>query len=329
MKLKSKLSIFLLLVLFVNSYNIIAQIMPSNNFKYKPQIFDSLDNNLNYRNFGYLTNTYFNAEFLLTNNSFRNEKDRVYRLNGILEVYRNNRDIIAFNLSNELNANSLNDIGFNPRQSIWEENLTYLHNFGTYNSKYYMANVSLFHRCKHEVDNSDSPEGDATKPDYIPTKRVIILTGINTGLTVSNTRYQINKGEDIKNQEIYTNKLRYFIKGDLEYYLFSSDIRQPNDSITYDWSNLIASSRINLRLNYNIYKDIHIFNSNELTLFWFKEVGAKSNYKIEIGSSIQTKGISLDVFFINQYIFDELAFINQNPSNFIGLGVRLLDINFF
>ena len=324
MKLNSKFTLLLIFVLSINSINIIAQIMPSNNFKYKPQIFDSLDHNLNYRNFGYLTNTYFNAEFLITNNSFRNEKDRIYRLNGILEVYRNNRDIIAFNLSNELNANSLNDIGFNPRQSIWEENLTYLHNFGTYNSKYYMANVSLFHRCKHEIDNSDSPDGDAPKPNYTPTKRVIILTGINTGLTISNTKYQISKGE-----VVHENKFRFFVKADIEYYLNKSDIRQPNDSINYDWSNLIASSRINMRLNYNIYKDINIFNSNELTLFWFKEVGAKSNYKVELGGSIQTKGMNFDVFFINQYLFDELAFVNQNPTNFIGLGVRLLDINFF
>lgn len=297
--------------------------MPSNNFKYRPQIFDEiLFRDSNSTNF--LTNTHFNTEFIISNNSYQNEKDRIYRLNGALEIYSTFRDMLLFNLSNELNANSLNDIAFNPRQTIWEENLTYLHNFGTYHNKQFMGNISFFHRCKHEVDNTDRPAGDAPSPDYEPTKRVIILTGVNTGLTISNKDYHNNQnGEKIKND------FRYIGKFDLEYYFYSSDIRQPKTEIEFDWNDLIASSRFNFRLDYNIYKDIQIFNGTELTLFWFKKLGAKINHKIELGTSIKGKKLGLDVYFVNQFMFDELAFVTQNPTLFYGMGVRLIDLNFF
>lgn len=328
---RDKIRIYLLIsILFklilqfsVSPIELHSQIMSSNTFKYKPQIFDEiLFRDSNSTNF--LTNTHFNTEFIISNNSFQNEKDRIYRLNGALEIYSSYRDMLLLNFSNELNANSLNDIALNPRQSIWEENLTYLHNFGTYQNKQFMGNISFFHRCKHEVDNTDSPAGDAPSPDYEPTKRVIILTGVNTGLTISNKDFHINQnGNKIKND------FRYVGKFDLEYYFYSSDIRQPRTEIEFDWNNLIASSRFNFRLDYNIYKDIHIFNGTELTLFWFKKLGAKINHKIELGTSIKGKKLGLDVYFVNQFMFDELAFVTQNSTLFFGVGVRLIDLNFF
>jgi hypothetical protein len=55
-------------------------------------------------------------------------------------------------VSHFLQANSLNDIGFNPRSARWEEQLLLL--WSTPNG--YHA-VGLLHFCKHEIDNADPP----------------------------------------------------------------------------------------------------------------------------------------------------------------------------
>lgn len=345
------------IIIFCN--NSIAQIMPSNNFKFRPDIFDSLQlrgNKLVENSYGFGVNSYFNSEILVNNNSYKNEKDRIFRLNGIIEIFKSKRDIILLSLNNELNANSLNDISFNPRQAIWEENLVYLHNLGKFNNKHFIYNVSLFHRCKHDIDNLDPANSDIPNLEANLTKRVIILTGLTTGLTISNNPFYYNsnfqskninnKTEDdvldiedinnVKNKNIltdtvthYKNKFRYFSKVEFEYYLNKSDYRYPQTEIAYDWNKLVLGNRFNFRIDYEIQNNCNIFTKTDFTLLFFEKSQTRTNYNLEFGANFSGQNMAFELYFTKQFLFDELVFVDQNSTQFFGIGLRLLNLNFY
>lgn len=309
--------------------------MPSNNFKIRPDIFDPLqirDNKLIENSYGFGTNNYFSTEILLSNNSYRNEKDRIFRLNGVIEIFKSKRDIVLISLNNEINANSLNDISFNPRQAIWEENLIYLHNLGKFNNKHFMYNINLFHRCKHDIDNLDPSNSDIPNLEANLSKRVIILTGISTGLTITNSPYfynNINLNNDTNISNISKNKFRYFSKIEFEYYINKSDYRYPQTEIEYDWNKLVLGNRFNFRIDYEIQNNYNIFTKTDFTLLFFEKSQTRTNYNFEVGTNYIGQNIAFELFFTKQFLFDELVFVNQNSTQFYGLGIRLINLNFY
>lgn len=353
-----KLIIFFKLVLIFGFNTTIAQIMPSNNFKFKPEIFDSLQlrgNKLVENVYGFGVNSYFNSEFQVTSNSYKNEKDRIFRLNGVIEIFKSKRDIILLSLNNELNANSLNDISFNPRQAIWEENLVYLHNLGKFNNKHFIYNINLFHRCKHDIDNLDPANSDVPDLTANLSKRVVILTGLTSGLTISNSPYyytsnirnnkdytkeeevldiedtnQINKDNiTIDNVLFSQSKFRYYSKVEFEYYLNKSDSRFPYTEIQYDWAKLVLGNRFNFRLDYEIQNNYNIFTKTDFTLLFFEKSQTRSNYNIEFGANFTGQNMTFELYFTKQFLFDELVFVDQNNTQFYGIGLRLLNLNFY
>lgn len=256
----------------------------------------------------------FNTELIATDNSYKNEKDRIFRLMGNIDIYKSSKFQLAFYLANELNANSLNDIGFNPRQSIWEENLAFY-----YKSLDYTFNFSFFHRCKHEIDNSDSPNGDSAAIGYVPTKRVIILSGFNIGVS--------------KNIEIIEN-LNLLTNINSEYYLMQSDFRTPNSDSQYlpNWNDLSATIRTNIRLNYSVSSLISAYSRMNLNFLYFGNninTYNRNNTAIELGMSIKGKLYNFDAFFISENLSDELAYTQPNRTIYRGVGIRLRGKDFF
>ena len=296
----------IILFLFANDLSY-SQLLVSQNMRYLPK-FDS-----NY-NRGYLANSFFNTEALITNGSYQGDKDKIYRIIGGLEIYRNEESVLWMSLGNELDANSKNNISFNPRQSIWEEALNYSAKF-----KSSVVNIGLFYRCKHEIDNSDAPSGDTSSAGYIPIKRVLILNGLNLGFSKDN---DLGGGFNLKtNYEI-------------EYYFVPDDYRQKTAEayVKPDWNQLTSVFKLNARLNYMLLQKVEPYLRLKGDLFMFTRNTTayyKNNYGVELGLSILGIQSDFDFFLIHESIFDELAFLVPNSSKYTGIGIRLRGNNFF
>ncbi len=285
----------LLLAMVISISQIKAQIMPSARYYYFPK-FDSTQ-----KEWEFMNNTMFNSEFLFTWGSYMNEKDRSFRLNGIVEVLKTSNSSVFINLSNELNANTLNDVSFNPRTTSWEENIGYI-----YNAEGYQLLLGGFHRCKHEVDNSDVPAGDEPDPTYNPEKRIIILSGFRGGVAK-----EFNISSD------FTNKSQ----SDIEFYGYSADLRTPKVNTEIDWDKLVSTWRFTTRFDYNVIKNFNLYTRANTALYFMNSI--EQTYQLELGFFFKGKASAWEVYLLHEKSFDELAFLIPNTTRFTGLGVRL------
>jgi hypothetical protein len=134
------------------------------------------------------------------------------RLGGNLDVYRfNSTQSIRFSIMHQLQANTLNDISFNPRMAIWEERVEMNNLFNTEIE----LSAGIFHRCKHNIDNLDGEINDKPNP-LLAQSRVIIQSGISAALLTP--FYSLSKDIAL---------MAYFRP---EFFLISSDYIFPENS---------------------------------------------------------------------------------------------------
>ncbi len=232
------------------------------------------------------------------------------KLTGLAEIYRfSERSALVFLLGHEMNANPWNDIAFNPRVAHWEENISYY-----YNSDNLSWQAGFFQRCKHDIDNSDHPEGDRQR-ENTPVKRNIILTGLQGGIS----SIEIN---DDNSFLMSTYKL--------EAYLFNSDFRAPDTLDNKSWKNLRASFSAGLRYHHKFDETVSIYNRSNATLLFFsadpgyeQDVYSEYNARIEFGLSLAGPSGSIDIFTAYERFFDEVADVVPRSSDVFQFGVRM------
>ncbi len=235
------------------------------------------------------------------------------RIGGRAELYRWPSASLHFTAASELSANPYNDIGFNPRTAVWEEQLLFSASDGW--------QAGIFHRCKHEIDNSDAPTTDEPVAGYKPTKRVLILSG----LAASWSRGIRGPGDT----EIHS-LLR------AEWYPLRSDYRYPENSEGRSWDSMHGSLMAALWWGALLYEKNDEEDVRRLfayTRLWAAgmlfgrerdlEAGVEYNTRAEAGLKLQSKAARLDVFIAWEYMFDEPASIVPKPSHVVFIGARL------
>jgi len=198
--------------------------------------------------------------------------------------------------SHLLQANALNDIGFNPRSARWEEQLLVL-----WKRSPWSFYGGLLHFCKHEIDNADPPDTDEPVAGYQPTKRVIILHGPFAGV-----RYWQRWFSWWHNSA----ELRAFL------FLIAQDYRVRGDD-RLRWSRLRASFQLHLTAQWAAWG----FGQVMLRAALFRSPSVVQwEYRVELGSVILQLPIALFVY--GERLFDDLARPFPHPSHSVGVGLR-------
>jgi hypothetical protein len=260
----------------------------------------------------FLGHAEYAAEAMRGYGSADNEQAWNFKFIGLLEIYRYRKSSLSFVLSNELIANPYNEIKYNPRGSIWCESITF------YNKqKYFTFEAGIDHRCKHEIDNSDQPNEFLSADGYTPAKRVVILTGAHAGM-VSNT-IELNSKMSI----------RAFARAEL--YAASSDSRIPDNIQSQSWDNAWGSALLGVKFNFNIRKNLEIYNRNWISPVFFtnQDKAIQSNYRNEIGFHASGKKAGMEVYSSYEHYFDDLSHPYPQSSNVLSIGLRIRSKLFF
>jgi len=286
----------IILLLIITSIPLLAQIQVTRN------VIPIIDQDTTKRG-SVLDDFVFSPEFANGSGSYKGDMDWTLKLIGYAEVYRFKNDMaLAFLLGHELNANPYNDISFNPRKAIWEENISVFSNNG--DNAY---SFGIFHRCKHDIDLT---EREKELNQFI--SRVIILSGVNASYSFEN-KY---------------NKLKMLTRIYGEYYLVNEDYKKP-DIYTYaSFQDMIASIRISSVLTYELSKifDFRLISSISNSLSEKKNYtnNSKNNIDARVETSITLKGKqnNLDLFFAYETMFEETTQVIPSPSTFWNIGLR-------
>lgn len=299
------LTYFIVSVVFSGILSVQAQVNGSRNFVASP-----MDDTTSSAQF--LGNTEYGAEVGRGYGSTDNEQAWNIKFNGLLELYRNRKSSISFIFSNELISNPYNDIKFNPRGTIWCESINYFNK-----QKQFTLEVGLDHRCKHEVDNSDQPNEFLSTDGYVPTKRVIILTGMHAGIVSDNIEVSPRVS------------VRGVAKAEL--YASSSDTRVPNDNYSQTWSNAWGSLFIGTKMNIKVRENLIAYNRNWVSPMFFSHQNkmVQSNYRTEIGFRAIGKKAGIEMFSSFEHFFDDVAHASPQSSNVMSVGLRLSSSLFF
>jgi len=258
----------------------------------------------------FFENNSFSAELGRGGNSFGGEMDWSFKLIGLSEIYRiSEKSSVFFLLGHELNSNPYNDIAFNPRKATWEENIVL-----NYDLNDIIFQLSIFHRCKHDIDNTDSPRDDIPNNTYNPTKRVLILNGLGFGLPEMH----------LKAGEYWTFNLSALA----EYYVLARDYRQPSFE-TDTWQNAKGAFRLNAlalhnigekwQLRFNLYWATMLINTHENSFY----NTLNNDYRFEMAMSRKGRKNAIDFFFSYEKLFDEVGYINPHQTDFWHIGLRL------
>lgn len=201
--------------------------------------------------------------------------------------------------SHLLQANSLNDIGFNPRGARWEEQVLLL-----WQGSPWKLYGGLLHFCKHEIDNADPPDTDEPVVGYQPTKRVIILHGPFAG-----------------GQYRHTWGMRWAVEleGRVYGFVIAQDYRiRGTDELR--WRRLRGSLAARALLGAR-FEHFRSFVQLTYRLAWFWAPGMlRHEYRGELGVRVATLPIALCGY--GEYLFDDLARPFPHPSRSFGIGLR-------
>jgi len=262
---------------------------------------------------GLMSSTWFAGSFQRGWGSYEEEQAWQFRLHGIVEPYRFGSDSNAsvttsLQFHHELTSSTLNDLGFNPRTARWEEQL----NVHIATSPLTIQ-AGVFHRCKHDIDNSEPPNDD-TSVVYEPIKRTLILTGFAASAS--------------------THPLTTFIgtmriSGGGEYYFTSEDYRTPESSTTGTWRDIKGALWFRGEDRVVVSQNVHVIGSYYISFpFFASRNGAADDVLVPhearaelVAAFLGSQG-AIEAVFSADHTFDEVAFIVPQPTTVFQVGVR-------
>jgi hypothetical protein len=228
------------------------------------------------------------------------------KLLGLLELYRwASRTSLVALVGHELNANPHNSIGFNPRGAIWEETVFLVRRGGSID-----WHLGAFHRCRHEIDNTHPPDESAPNPSYVPTARLLSLTGAHAGIA----GHPISLGD--------RGTISWFLRG--ERYATATDNRTPRNSEPPYWKRANAALGGGARIRGGAASDRALYASGWGSAMFFSGTGSPSEFqwRAEAGARLPGRGGSVDLFVAYERMFDDVTRPVPQRSGVLGLGVR-------
>ncbi len=218
---------------------------------------------------------------------------------------------VSFQAHQEITANERNDISFNPRSISWEEELIVrglASIYGTYTS------LSVFHRCKHDVDNSDQEQRDKIVPGLIQ-KRSLILSGV---------AIQQSTGPDF----IFSGRSDWRCNAELraETYLIHHDYRYPLVTFGYSWTQAKAAIMGTANVEYTLSKTSSLSLRTHLSEMFFGEGAGRPAAqgliaRSELQYTITGKSARLRLSIVNERLFDEVVRISADATNTWSFGI--------
>jgi hypothetical protein len=210
----------------------------------------------------------------------------------------------------EMTANPLNEISFNPRTMRWEE-IVQVH-VGT---SLWSVRAGWLHRCKHDLDNLDGPSELIPSAGQPIMQRTIILSGptIAGGLAPF-----LFLGGNAR------------VEGGAEWFVVRADYRQPSSAAsTATWRNLQGAvwgrgvAQWNLGHAASIhtlyYLSVPVMDSRQ-GLPVDKPIPHEA--RIEVALGLRGKASVMELVLSAEHTFDELSYIDAQPSTYAGIGLR-------
>jgi hypothetical protein len=259
----------------------------------------------------FLPHAQFAAEVQAGFGSAQGEQAWNVKLVGLLEFYRwgKRSALIGFS-GHELAANPYNNISFNPRGVFWEESVLFLTRRPTFD-----WHLGGFFRCRHELDNAEPPSDRIPRAGYTPTSRLVILAGVQGGLT---------------SREIPLSrraKLRGFIR--VEGYAFTSDERTPHATEGPNWEGAIGATFLGGRSRYEISPSLAMYASGWGSVMYFDRdrsggatIHPELNARLESGLRVVGARGGMAFYAAVERFFDDLSRPAPQRSTVLYVGVR-------
>jgi hypothetical protein len=260
----------------------------------------------------FLPHARFSAEAQGGFGSAQGEQAWNIKLGGLVEFYRWGRRSALVGLAgHELTANPYNNISFNPRGALWEESILFLERRTAFD-----WHLGGFFRCRHELDNAAPPSDEIPRAGYTPTSRLVILSGVQAGLT----SLEIALGPGVR--------LRGFIR--LEGYLFTSDERTPPSAAGPSWEEAVGATFLGGRSRYAIGSALDAYVAGWGSVMYFAAdrsgtagIHAELNSRLEGGLRKAGARGDLHVYTAVERYFDDLSRPAPQRSTVLYLGVRV------
>ncbi len=254
------------------------------------------------------------GEIQRSSGSLGGEQAWQFRTHVQVEPYRLTDSTSAIQLTTsieahqELTANPLNDISFNPRAMRWEE-FFWVH-VG-------LPDVSMragfVHRCKHDIDNLGGADEDNPTSPLLAEQRTIILTGPTLAATTA---------------PVISAAGTTTIAAGAEFYLNASDNRTPRSSAA-SWNAMQGTSWMRMRHAYAVSRTLDLLATAYLALPWFtSRTGSDDTlpYEARAELAISAGGTKarMELALVAERQFDEIAFTTPQQTSFVGLCVRFM-----
>lgn len=287
---------FTTLILLIHVYNLLnAQIYVNRNFT-------GIVNRDSISALTFLPKTSFNSEVNRCTFSAHNTFQWDIKFIGNFILVQWNNSSLKFNLAQELNASTDNPIRFNPKGNVWNEEIVL--------EKYYKdldVNFSLFHRCKHNIDNSGLT--DYTGLNEQISQRTLVLSGIFAG---------------VASKSNYINQL-FFItySANVEYYLYKEDFRYPYTNQSGNWEDFLFSILLSVKPEYYSSAKTGIYMLGWINPVYFKNDQVKTNYHLETGFFVKGKFDRVYFFIAREYWHDDVSQPFPSIAQMNYLGIRL------
>lgn len=252
---------------------------------------------------GFLTRIDFYGEAQRGFGSAEDELAWDVKIAGVLELYRwNARTALVAFAGHELTANPFNSIGFNPRGAIWEETVFLVRRASSVD-----WHVGLFHRCRHEIDNSHPPDESAIDPSYEPTARLLSLTGLHAGIAGHSA-------------SLGAATLQWFVRA--EGYATTTDNREPRNTVAPYWKNAIGSTAAGGRIARDLSASQRLYARAWASFMFFSGIDVETQWRGEVGYRATGRGGGVDLFVAYERTFDDVTRPIPQPSQVLGVGIR-------
>lgn len=289
-----------------------AQIIPSRNMTVVPLAQKGVT--------GFLSGTVFFGEMQRGWNSTGDDRAWNAVFGGSVELYRwDSVHVLVTRFATAMLGNAMNEIGFNPRGAVWEENIGFV---TRHSDTWGLSEGGLTYRCKHDIDNSDPANSDIPHDTGASQKRVLILGG----LYGTSTFDPIHLTPQID--------IRVFDRSEI--YFLREDNRFPHNSTGLDWSNAWGSGNIGARVDWRFSAVFTAYTRDYIsaTLFSkmiipFKDSRISTEGRAEAGIHFEGAAGGIDAFIAWEHLADDFSEPIPRSSNVVSAGLRIAGVGVY
>jgi hypothetical protein len=218
---------------------------------------------------------------------------------------------VALDVGFELTANPHNVTRFNPRAIFLEPGLVV-----AYRLRGFELQGSVFHRCRHDVDNLDPPNDVARPRDSTRFRREIVLAGERAG--VLSPVMHVTGRASVRlwaSAEVYTVGLE----------ARSLTVGTPyNASSTRGAASLGGTGSLDLSPRMAVYA--RGFGS---VVSYDGDGGVHAGWRVEPGIHVRGSHGAVDLFVATEHAFDDYSVRGPQPVTMWSVGMRIGDARFF